>query len=272
MSQQTPPGGYQVRFNYGGQVAPAPPPPLSPHERQARALSVLKAFEPRKATGFDKVRVGRDFDGGYILLDDFVAVGTALSIGISDDASWDLSIAERNIPVHQFDHSIERGPIGHPLITFHKLAVAAADAPGALSLDTIVNRHLAGCERAILKIDIEGNEWQVFDAASPSALDRFSQIVCEFHALQHIGDQGYTELFRSVLDKLRRHFEVVHVHGNNALPMVNVANVALPALLEVTFANRRHYQFVETNEVFPTALDQPNIPGMPEMRLGCFKF
>ena len=50
--------------------------------------------------------------------------------------------------------------------------------------------------------------------------------------------------------------------------MVNVANVALPALLEVTFANRKHDEFAETNEVFPTAIDQPNVPSVPEIHLG----
>jgi Methyltransferase FkbM domain len=273
MSQQTTSGGYQLRVSYDGQAVSAPPPALTPHERQARALSVLKSFEPKKAVGFDKVRLGRNFDGGYILIDDFVDVGAALSLGINDDASWDLDIAQRNIPVHQFDHTIDRGPIDHPLITFHKVAAASVDAPGALSLDSIVKRHLAGCDRrVILKIDIEGHEWEVFKAASLATLDRFAQIVCEFHLLQHIGEPGYTEMFRLVLDKLRHHFEVVHVHGNNSWPLVNVSNVALPALLEVTFANRRHYQFAETNEVFPTAIDQPNVPSVPEIRLGCFKF
>jgi hypothetical protein len=270
MSQQTTYGGYQVRFNQGGPAVPLPP--LTPHERQARALSVLRAFEPKKAVGVNKVRVGRNFDGGYVLLDDFAGVGAALSFGVSDDASWDLSIAQRNIPVHQFDHTIDRGPIEHPLISFHKIAVAAVDAPGALSLGSIVDRHLGGCDRAILKIDIEGDEWQVFKTASSATLDRFTQIVCEFHKLEQLGDYGHTELFRAALDKLRQHFEVVHVHGNNAMPMVNVSNVTLPALLEVTFANRKHYAFAETNEVFPTVIDQPNIPSVPEMRLGCFKF
>ena len=272
MSQQNTYGGYQLNIGYGDQVAAAPPPTLTPHERQARALTVLRALEPKRAIGFNKVRVGRDRDGGYILLDDFAGVGGAVSCGISDDASWDLDIAQRNIPVHQFDHTIERGPIDHPQITFYKLAVKPLDAPGALSLDSIASRHLAGCDRAILKIDIEGEEWRVLEAASLLTLDRFAQIVCEFHFLQQVGELEYTELFLAVLDKLRHHFEVVHVHGNNAWPMVNVANVALPALLEVTFANRRCYQFAETNEVFPTAIDRPNIPSTPELRLGCFKF
>jgi hypothetical protein len=270
MNQQNTYGGYQV--SYGKQEAPAAPQALTPHERQARALTVLRAFEPKRAVGFNKVRMGRDRDGGYILLDDFAGISGAVSCGISDDASWDFDIVQRNIPVHQFDHTIDRGPVEHPLITFHKTAVKPSNGPGALSLDSIVDRHLAGCDRAILKMDIEGEEWRVLDATALSTLDRFTQIVCEFHFLQHIGELEYTELFRSVLEKLRHHFEVVHIHGNNSWPLVNVANIALPALMEVTFANRRHYQFAETSEVFPTAIDRPNIPSTPEIYLGCFKF
>ena len=76
----------------------------------------------------------------------------------------------------------------------------------------------------------------------------------------------------AALAKLRALFEVVHVHGNNGGPYANVANVVLPSTLEVTFANRSFYQFAECNETFPTALDWPNLPSEPEMRLGTFKF
>jgi hypothetical protein len=162
--------------------------------------------------------------------------------------------------------------VDHPLFHFHKQRVASADEAGALCLDTIVERCLSGCERAILKIDIEGHEWAVFQAASPRALARFSQIVCEFHCLEHAGEIGASEHFQGVLGKLRAMFQVVHVHGNNARPFVNIANVVLPRLLEVTFANRRYYEFEETNETFPTALDRPNLPQGPDMWLGSFKF
>jgi hypothetical protein len=38
--------------------------------------------------------------------------------------------------------------------------------------------------------------------------------------------------------------------------------------LEVTFANRTIYTCHETNEVFPTELDQPNTAGRPDIFLG----
>jgi len=273
MSQKTF-GGYQVRLNYGRATPhlPPAPPQQTPQQLQARALAVARAFEPKRAVGFRKVQLGRDFDGGYIHLDDFAGVGAALSFGISDDVSWDLDLAARNIPVHQFDHTIDKPPVQNPLFHFHKQRVAAKDEPEALSLDTIVERYLAGHERAILKIDIENSEWAVFQSASPETLGRFSQIVCEFHGLNLAGDVGWSEQYQDVLGKLRALFEVVHVHGNNAQPFVNIANVVLPILLDVTLANRRYYEFTETNEIFPTPLDLPNLPSGPDMRLGCFKF
>jgi Methyltransferase FkbM domain len=268
MSQKMP-DAYQVRVNYGYGMSALQ---QSPQQIQTRALAVVRAFVPRKVVGFEKVRLGRDSDGGYIHVDDFSGVEAALSFGISDDVSWDLDIARRNIPVHQFDHTIDKPPADNPKLFFHKKRVAASNEPGAMSLDSVVERFLAGCNRAILKIDIEGNEWAVFHAASTTTLARFSQIVCEFHGLQHAGDPSWSEHFLAVLRKLRSLFEVVHVHGNNAQPFINLGNLVLPTLLEVTFANRHDYQFAETDEIFPTALDRPNLPQVPEMQLGCFKF
>ncbi len=227
---------------------------------------------PRRVVGHEKIRLGRDSDGGYVLIDDFSGVGAALSFGIFDDVSWDLDIAQRNIRVHQFDHTIERAPVDNPMFSFHRQRVAATDGIGAISLNSTVRHFLASSDRAILKIDIEGDEWAVFHAASVATLARFSQIVCEFHELGGAVTASRSELFLTVLNKLRSIFEVVHVHGNNHQPFVNIADIVLPAVLEVTFANRNYFQFADTDEIFPTPLDRPNDPDLPDMKLGNFRF
>ena len=45
--------------------------------------------------GYDYVRVGRDYDGGYVMVDDFKDVKNAYSCGINDDISWDLDFSTR---------------------------------------------------------------------------------------------------------------------------------------------------------------------------------
>jgi hypothetical protein len=61
-------------------------------------------------------------------------------------------------------------------------------------------------------------------------------------------------------------------HQRHAGPFANIANVIMPCVLEVTLASRGCYQFEESNVIFPTPLDQPNLPSQPEMRLGSFRF
>jgi hypothetical protein len=258
----------------GASDSAAPPAKTEIPELKGQSSIVLFArmLEPKQALGFKKLRVGRDRDGGYVQIDDFSEIDGALSFGIKDDASWDLEVAQRNIPVHQFDYTIDCAPVDHPLIHFHKLRIAEADAPDAACLDTLADTLLANSQRALLKIDIEGDEWGALGAASPRSLARFTQIACEFHDLGRLTNPVWYSRFFAVMKKLKEQFEVVHVHGNNYLPFMCMFNVLLPSVLEVTFANRAHYKFGETNEIFPTPLDRPNFPDAPDLHLGCFKF
>jgi hypothetical protein len=82
-------------------------PPLIAHQM---ALSVLRPLRPHRVDGLDKVRLGRFFDGGYVMLDAFDGVLAAYSLGINDDVSWDLDMAARGVPVFQYDHTIEAPP------------------------------------------------------------------------------------------------------------------------------------------------------------------
>jgi hypothetical protein len=244
----------------------------APPVLQRNIVALARLFEPKRCIGHQKIRVGRDFDGGYILIDDFAGVDGALSFGVADDASWDVDMAQRGIPVHQFDHSIEAAPVVHPLVTFHKLKLGAENGSDSLSLDTIVAQLLPAAQKAVLKLDIERDEWPVLATTSMQTLAHFSQIVCEFHGFHLLCEPAMYTRALTVMSKLKTLFEVVHVHGNNAHSFVNVNNVMLPRLLEVSLASRRHYSFADTDEIFPTGLDQPNLPERPDLHLGSFKF
>ena len=56
-----------------------------------------------------------------------------------------------------------------------------------------------------------GSEWDAFDAATPDDLNRFSQIVCEFHGFDKIDDDAWHRRALRCATKLRSLFEVVHV-------------------------------------------------------------
>ena len=240
---------------------------------QAEILAVLRLLEPKKASDYAKIRVGTNGDGGYVQLDDLKGISRALSFGIADNDDWDLGMAKVGVAVEQFDHSIERAPSQHPLLHFHRKMISVDATPQTATLPDVVAEHSrAIVPDLILKMDIENSEWDVFDHTPEATLAKFAQIVCEFHNLSYLNDLTFRARAQRVFGKLHRLFAVVHVHGNNCCRVVNVCNITLPDLLEVTFANRARYSFVESSEIFPTPLDAPNCPNVPSIVLGTFRF
>jgi hypothetical protein len=239
---------------------------------QAAVIDFLSYLTPRRSVRFSKVRLGRDGDGGYVLLDDFTSVSAALSFGIATDCSWDTAIAERNIDVYQYDHTVDGPPTANARFRFFKKEIAAAPSDQAESLGSALAKLPSTAERLVLKIDIEGAEWDVFDAATSEELAHFAQIVGEFHDFANAADPIWRDKARRVLAKLRSVFDIVHVHANNFGPLNVIANVAIPSTFELTLANRAIYECRETDEIFPTALDQPNWAGRPDIFLGSMRY
>ena len=92
------------------------------HEDQAHQRLFLKLasmFTPQEVVGFEKIRVGSELDGGYVMIDDFQGIELALSFGVGGNADWDHAIARRGVPVRQYDHSVQIEPLPHRHIDFY---------------------------------------------------------------------------------------------------------------------------------------------------------
>ena len=245
---------------------------LSP-DLQTQIRVLLRLLRPVRIDEFAKIRVGSEFDGGYIQLDDYKRLSLALSLGIANNDDWDLATARRGIPVKQFDHTIDRAPSNHSLLEFNCRKIAGVKSSDAVTLPELVAQHADGNQpNIILKIDIEGEEWDVFDHVDCVTLACFAQIICEFHYLHKLHDPGFYDTALRVFKKLHDLFAVFHVHANNFGSIVNIGNVALPQTLEISFANRSCYSFKDNDESFPTAIDRPNNSSVADIYLGPFRF
>ena len=71
-----------------------------------RCAQIISLLSPMDVEGAKYSRVGKDFDGGYVMLADFEAatIDAAYSFGIADDVSWDEEIADRGIEVFMYDY------------------------------------------------------------------------------------------------------------------------------------------------------------------------
>jgi hypothetical protein len=109
-----------------------------------------------------------------------------------------------------------------------------------------------------LKMDIEGDEWNVLDALDRNAIARFRQIICEFHDLDRLVEPRWHSLAARAVEKLCRTHCALHVHGNNNRPQAFVGATLVPTAIEITFVRRDAYEIGASTERFPMALDSAN--------------
>ena len=183
---------------------------------QGAILELLSLFTPRRAVGHDKLRVGnKTGDGGYVMLDDFGKIAAALSCGVGGDVSWDEEIANRGIAVYQFDHTVNGPPVSHELFHFFRREISTEATENSESIQSLIRKVPASAGALIFKIDIEGGEWEAFDATDINDLSRVSQLICEFHGFSKALTSSWRERAARVMTMLNSVFQVVHVHGNN---------------------------------------------------------
>lgn len=239
---------------------------LSPYIR--KLLSLLK---PMDIPGKSLVRKGRDFDGGYTMLDHNLENSICYSMGISDDVSWDLDMTKLGCQVYQYDHTIEKFPHEHP--NFHSFKIGICSQPLKDSnLRTIaeiieVNQH-QNENSIVMKMDIEGSEWPVFIDIKESILEKFSQIIVEIHGLEHAHSTYHLRRYLNALEKLGKTHQIIHLHANNYGSISIISGYPIPDTFEITLVRKKDHTFTECKKVFPTAIDMPCDAARPDIFLG----
>lgn len=235
---------------------------------------IMRALTPLALRDVGKVRLGEAADGGYVCIDDFSGYDTAFSFGIHDGISWDRDAADLGLTIHQFDHTVTDPAPDDRRMVFEAKQIARTSGSHTQSLGDLIRRYDKGRDRPniILKMDIEGAEWDVFDATSGEALSRLGWIVCELHYFQGLVEREHRDLIDRALQKLSRRFAAVHVHSNVWGGYSNIANTVIPNVIEVTFANRAIYALTPGDAVFPGPLDQSCDASQPDFHLGTFAF
>ena len=221
-------------------------------------------LRPFDVTSGSMKRYGRDEDGGYVIYDDPLGATHILGYGVDKDVSFENQLTEAwGIKAHVFDHTIDEVPPTGSRVTYIKEGIGAEDAPPLFSLENHVKRFVPEGSDFILKMDVEGAEWDVLKSAD---LSRVSQLIVEFHDLQND--------HRDVIGKLNETFYLVHIHGNNChnQPWAYIDRVhKMPRYLECTYVRKDLVTAVPTVKKFPTPLDRKCRQDVPELELDFWK-
>jgi hypothetical protein len=217
-------------------------------------------FLPYDAEGVQKRRFGRAEDGGYVILDNAFGAKHLLGYGVDKDVSFENELTKAwGIKAHIFDHTINEVPLTSSDVEYVKEGIGHADEPPIHTLATHVSRYVPEGSDFVLKMDVEGAEWDVLLNAD---LSRVTQLIIEFHELQ--------EAHSDVIQKINEMFYLVHIHGNNChnQPWMYIDRVhMMPRYLECTYVRKDLVKAAPSVHKFPGNLDRKCRKDVPELDL-----
>ena len=217
-------------------------------------LTVFKAPFPKK-------RIGAKYDGGYIIVDvPNIKYELLLSAGIENDISFEEAFIDKydGINCLAYDGTIDKLPSENPKIKFIKKNIGHLENENMTNLHDIIKTN----DNIFIKMDIEGWEKPWLLTLDDEKLNKFNQIVMEFHDPYNIGE-------KDIFKKLNKNHYLVHFHCNNCCGTREYQGIKVPNIFECTFLHKKFFNekpFLNDN-IIPSELDAPNLYDKPDIVL-----
>ena len=233
------------------------------HRAAARRLreAILAELQPVVLKNCTLKRFGSANDGGYLMCENLIEpLDAGYSYGVGSNDDWGCELSRRyHVPVHQYDcFDPARPTCNGGTFVFHNECVGNRSGyTGSHLFDTLENQFRKNGDtgrRLIIKIDIEGAEWDSLLAAPEELLASIPQITMEMHGFD---DPRIVEVLR----KLKRNFYLVNLHFNNWSCTPKAA--PLPAwAYQVHWVNKR-IGVPDPAAPFPAPMSPLNAPDSP---------
>ena len=201
---------------------------------------------------FTKLRLGKDYDGGYIIAEiPNIKYTTLLAGGIENDISFEEDFINKYTidNAYAFDGTINNLPKEISKITFIKKNIGFENTEKITNIHDIIDVN----ECIFVKMDIEGGEIPWIKSLSDEQMNKFEQIVMEFHF-------PFSDNEIDVFDKINKNHYLIHFHGNNCCGLRNHNNVDIPNVFECTYLHKKYFINIPdlNKELIPSNLDMKN--------------
>lgn len=249
----------------------------NPERRKAleRIVPYLKVYSVQDQNGpLILKRVGRDYDGGYVVAEKSLQMADVLlGYGIADDPSFEEAFSTLyGKPSYGFDGGATNIKSNTKLFRFFQECISSdrflyghQTSSGKVStFSQQIERLNLKDKKIFIKMDIEGAEYDAF----PDILPYHKQITgialeLHFKSLESI------KKALDLLAHLDKNFLLIHLHANNACGGgFSTKNVSgkIRYMLELTYINKNLVtQFeISKNQKHPQPIDRPNVPTLPE--------
>lgn len=210
------------------------------------------------------VRIGSEFDGGYIIASgQLEKTKRLLSFGLGYDCFFEIDMINNGelSGLHCYDHTVSersmrsmyvksilkyfsktakrrerisayrcyRSVFNHPFAEHIELKVSGRNVAGETSLPKALERLAPTGNDIFLKCDIEGSEYEITESVLENA-HRFCGMAFEFHDLLERMDE-----FVAFIERLKTDFVIDHVHVNNN---GTVSPEGIPDVVEISLSRK----------------------------------
>lgn len=202
---------------------------------------------------------GSSLSGHYLMADSFRKNSIAYTFGLNRDASWELEMVRKGYQSFIYDHNKTGLPFFVEGFNYFQEGLSGDSQP-LKQLDTLANYIKRNGHQnrtgMILKMDIEGAEWDFLNSVDIKTLKQFDQIIFEMHNLVRSCSKEESNRRLKALEKLNWTHQLVHLHANNTSYVVQMNGFTFPDVIEVTYVNRDKFKtFEDPLLILPTDKD-----------------
>jgi len=222
-------------------------------------------------------RYGSVYDGAYVLSEDLLNKSDIVySYGVGPNELWitfdrHMAFLKKNIYLYD-DLKDDFWAKNDPFFTFKKEYVNSSNIYSHVKDNNHTNNT-----NMILKMDIEGNEYETLLNCSEDLFSHFDQLAIEVHDVVNSHTEPYYLINADDVQKrwenklnlfnlLNKFYNLVHIHGNNFSSEVIDG---VPDVLELLYVRKDKFSEVKKRTIsFPIqGLDLPNDRSKPDIEL-----
>jgi len=219
-----------------------------------------------------KCRLGEKYDGGYVLAELDGEYDCYISAGIANEESFSRDFINKynmnECNSYGFDGTINNYPCNYTKkISFIKKNINSFNDDDNSNLSFLTDKY----NNIFLKMDIEGGEYTWLLSIDETQLNKFKQIIIEFHGITDDGwGCNYNDKVKC-LQKLATTHYIIHAHGNNYAKITN----NIPDVIELTCINKKIFNSepkLNSRSLPIINLDFPNNSDADDINLTFYPF
>jgi hypothetical protein len=220
----------------------------------------LKPLQP-KIIDKEFVRVGGRHDGGYVMVNNFTKNDYLIGMGVGGDIEFEKHLLPHIAGADLYDGEFE--DFSNHLINYNFYTEMVGVENNQTTLHECIKRVDKKYD-LILKMDIEESEWKLIDSIEDDILNKFKQIVIEFHLCRkfllpdRFNIKQYERAIR-VFNKINETHYPIHAHLNTYGTMFTGSGQIIPNTFEMTYIRKSEIsEYKERTRSSAELLDSPN--------------